>query len=666
MQFIVALSQEPELLDRVRRAAPPDSSLCAMSSPEEAASLLRSAQAAALLLDLDTIGSAACRRLAEMARRRGATAIIVATRSEPGDAGDLLLDADERLQLPASREDVAYVLERALRRRAGGQRRLQPPLPIPMEAWPMPALESHRLEEVLREFARVLSAGFDLDRLLELFLDSVQDLVHATRLSVLLARGPDNGYRVRASRGLRPELADSIHFPADRGLPLWLATEARICRREEIEAALASPASDSHAAELQSVADGLAALQALVSLPLMSRGRLVGLLNVGPRATGAPYAPAELDILFSLGSHVAVACEDIQLHHQLAHQHEYTDLILAHMSCGLITIDPGGRITTLNPRAGAILDRSPDSLLGQDLRRLPSPLGDMLHEAMTADAAYDRHEVTIHAPKLALEVSTYRLCGPEGEVLGSAMILEDVSARRELEAAREHTGQLDLLNKLVGRLAHEINNPLVAIRTFAELLPDRYDDAEFRRGFQQTVLRELDRIEQLVAKLVGLTHTGEGDRQPTDLASVVEASTTAALREAALPNRRAIVRRPDHLPEVRADPELLGRAIGYVVRYLLGQLPEDGTLVASLSAQGDGPASEVVVTISAPLARGVDLDPERLFDPLAAVEGEDIAFGLPVTHRIVEEHGGRITVEPGKDNGTVSFVIAVPARGGRS
>ena len=98
---------------------------------------------------------------------------------------------------------------------------------------------SHALTQMAKEFAKALAAGFDLPRVLDLFLDAVAEMARPSRSALLLADQAGRQYRVGAYRGLAPHVVEALTLPADSGLPLWLTVEGqaptppshRRCRR---------------------------------------------------------------------------------------------------------------------------------------------------------------------------------------------------------------------------------------------------------------------------------------------------------------------------------------------------------------------------------------------------------------------------------------------------
>ncbi|MGH7399950.1 MAG: GAF domain-containing protein, partial [Candidatus Rokuibacteriota bacterium] len=480
----------------------------------------------------------------------------------------LLKQADDKLRLL---QEVAAL--RASRR---------PAMESSQEA-PGPPASAHAVTQMAKEFAKALAAGFDLPRVLDQFLDGAAELVRPSRCAILLADPATRHFRVAAYRGLAPHVVESLTLSADGGLPLWLATEGRLIQIEEAQSRLGDPAT-------REIARELAVLQSVVAIPLASHGELSGILTLGQRISGGGYRRDETEILFSLGTHLATAIRDIRVHHLLQYEKEFNERILARMSSGVVTIDPDQKVVAVNGRAAEILGMPAREVLHRDLRVLPSPLGDMLFEALSKGRSVTRVEVQLALRNLPLEVSTYPVMGDRTEPMGAVLVFEDLTAQRLLAQERRGAEQLQLLTQVVARIADEIKNPLVSINAFMELIGERYDDAAFRNQFSSVVGRDVRRLVQIFDKLAALVNDGDYKRETLDLRQVAE-ECLAELGAQALPAGNGEARLLTFTDEstqkhvtatlshegasflVRGDHAMFKKAMSYLFWYLLRKTP---------------------------------------------------------------------------------------------
>jgi nitrogen-specific signal transduction histidine kinase len=567
---------------------------------------------------------------------------VGATREEDEAAADFSLSEE------LSAREVDSVLRQARERQRLAQElaALRAPASAP-EVERGPRWDEATFARVLRGFTRLFAAGFDLPRVLDKFVDAVAELVRPARIAVLL---PDHtgAFAVAAERGLAPQIVQSVRLSPADGLARWLATQGRPARLGELPDV--------------AVARELRLLQGVVAVPLLARGELVAVLILGAPVLGPAYAGAELETLFELATHLATVIRDVGLHHALAHEKEFTDRILFHMSSGVVTIGRDERIGTLNRRAEEILALGAGMLAGQDLRALPSPLGDMLYEALATGRGVTRSEIQLPLRRLWLEVSTYVVRDGDGTPMGAVLVFEDLTAQKELAAQKRQAEQFQLLGRVVARIADEIKNPLVSVNTFVELIGERYDDPDFRKQFGAVVYRDVRRLVEVFEKLVSLVTGGRLNFSTVDAHEVV-----SQLVETVDPSDDGIGKhlQLDVAPAaepllVRVDAGQLRRALQYLVRFLGHNTPGDAARVSlSVGRHEDGGVSEVRILVGSRTA-SVSLDKlERLFDPVHMVQEGLIDVGPAVSQRLVEALGGRLAMRQGKHE--LAFLVSLPA-----
>jgi nitrogen-specific signal transduction histidine kinase len=523
---------------------------------------------------------------------------------------------------------------------------------------------STALGTVLKELGKLLAAHFDIERVVEFFLDAITELVRPGRVALLLV-DDEHRYRPRGFRGLDPDLAERLRLESGEGLADWFRQHVRLAVRSELE----------QTPEWLEAGRELSLLGGEVAVPLWVQAKLVGILVLGPRVTGQPYGSDDLERLFTLSSQVAMAVEDITLFNTVRAQHGFIEQVLTHLQSGAITIDAGGRVTRFNHRAEEILKLSLGDVLGQDLRTLPSPLGDLLYETIRAGRELRLVEVQLPRHQATLEVSTSRILDAAGAPCGAVMLLDDPTPRHQLHRERQTSQTLDLLNRVLLRLTDEIKNPLVSIYTFLELLPHRYEDQEFRETFLSVVGKDTQRLISLVDKLMTLAGEREYKADFCDLRHVlhdaldelsVRLEPSKVRRDAALfllriPERAdqltAILYAPQEGLVVKVDREQLTKAIGYLVRFLANRVEPEGRVAIHLQASPDDPG-RVRLSLTGRPAQLSALEREHLFSPLAIASDKLHDVGPGVTQKIVEAHGGTLTL--GGQEGEIRFVLTLP------
>src|SRR5262249_28106383 len=147
---------------------------------------------------------------------------------------------------------------------------------------------------------------------------------------------------------------------------------------------------------------------------------------------------------------------------------------------------------------------SAHAVVHQDLRVLPSPLGDLLFDTLSSGRAMPRTKIQLALRRLWIEGSTYVIRDDEGAPLGTVVVYQILTTEKELAPKKSEADQFQLLPRVVARIADEIKNPLDSINTFIELIGERYDDPDFRRHFSSVVRRDVRRLVEVFEKLAGL------------------------------------------------------------------------------------------------------------------------------------------------------------------
>jgi signal transduction histidine kinase len=249
--------------------------------------------------------------------------------------------------------------------------------------------------------------------------------------------------------------------------------------------------------------------------------------------------------------------------------------------------------------------------------------------------------------------------------------------KREREQVRR-ADRLGTLGTLAAGLAHEINNPLVAIRTFLTLAPAKRkeDDREFWHDYHELTLREVDRIHALVRTMGRLGRDGgEGSAHAAcSLSEILDEAVSLLVPEATRAGVEVTVERADDVPKVVGVRDHLHQV---ALNLLLNAI--HATARPARVAAGQGPMGHVTARLGAAGLDGAEAafleiaddgygirseDLERVFDPFFTTKGPDqgSGLGLMICHRIVSDHGGRIEVQSLEGRGA-TFRVLLPVQG---
>ena len=210
-------------------------------------------------------------------------------------------------------------------------------------------------------------------------------------------------------------------------------------------------------------------------------------------------------------------------------------------------------------------------------------------------------------------------------------------------------------------IAHEIRNPLVAIKTFAELLPERADDHEFRSTFAKVAVKEIHRIERLLGRLRALAVPSSFPLRPLDL-QVPLAETLDLLRGEADRRRvRSVVEIEHDLPPILGELDQLKQLFLNLFLNGLEAMTAGGTLTVTVRAdreRADRGVITVRVTDTGPGIPREDLG--RVFEPFFTTKSTGTGLGLAICRSIADAHRAALWADPGPAGLGTTFVVQFP------
>jgi signal transduction histidine kinase len=248
----------------------------------------------------------------------------------------------------------------------------------------------------------------------------------------------------------------------------------------------------------------------------------------------------------------------------------------------------------------------------------------------------------------------------------AAIAIENARLYQNLKQSQDTLRRADRLSSLgllTAGLAHEIRNPLVAIRTFTQLLPERYDDAEFREGFQGLALKEVDRICGLITDLLSFARPSRPNVAEESINDVVDGISRILETEAKEKSVEITRDFAASLPKVWIDREQMKQVFMNLILNAIQAMKEGGLVFISTRPYSKNEAGQPGRYVQIEIRdTGVGIPEENLdhiFDPFFTSKDEGSGLGLSISHQIVQEHGGYVTVESKLGTGT-SFFINLP------
>jgi len=398
-----------------------------------------------------------------------------------------------------------------------------------------------------------------------------------------------------------------------------------------------------------------------VLVTLGRRGQLLGLILLGPRRSGDAYFKNDLGFIESVADLAAIALENALLYRQRIQMLEYSDRLLESIDSAVVAIDVEGRITSFNPAATKLFGLS-DEYHGALMHVLPSEIGWALVLALSGGWHPREVEVTIdHVVRGILHVilSTAVLHDDAQRVSGALVVATDLSAVKALERNQRRVEHLAIMARFYAGIAHEIRNPLAAISNLISMLPDRFDDPEYRDTAVRLLPMEVSRIVRLADRL-RLMAPSEGGKLsvvsiPPLLHDIVAIHSPTAHEQMV----KIELHCPDELPKIHGDPGQLVQLFVNLLKNAVEAMPEGGTVTIEADrSRGRIVADSIVVRV---LDEGVGIDPTvrpKIFEPFFTTKPSGTGLGLSICREIADFHRARLTLSPRSilDGGTVAEV----------
>lgn len=398
-----------------------------------------------------------------------------------------------------------------------------------------------------------------------------------------------------------------------------------------------------------------------ILVTLGRRGQLLGVVLLGPRRSGDAYFRDDLVFIESLADLGSIALENALLYRQRIQMLEYSERLLESIDSAVVAIDVGGKITSFNPAATKLLGLS-DEYRGALMHVLPSEIGWALVLAVSGGWHPREVEVTIdHAVRGDLHVilSTAVLHDDEKRISGALVVVTDLSAVKALERNQRRVEHLAIMARFYAGIAHEIRNPLAAISNFISMLPDRFDDPEYRDTAVRLLPMEVSRIVRLADRL-RLMAPSEGGKLSVVSISPLLHDIVAIHSPVAQEQRVKIeLHCPEDLPKIQGDPGQIVQLFVNLLKNAIEAMPDGGTVTieADHSPSRVGPDSIVVRVLD----EGSGVDPAvraKIFDPFFTTKPSGTGLGLSICREIANFHRARLTLLPRSivDGGTIAEV----------
>jgi PAS domain S-box-containing protein len=525
---------------------------------------------------------------------------------------------------------------------------------------------SHQLDfrATVSKAAKVLTSVTTLQDLLDKFANTVAEAVGTDRLFILL--GTKHGFSQQYPQIL-PGSRQCLELTHDQATIQQLESTREPIVMDELHRL--RPTS-----QIQRVIRQLDSLQIALAMGIFSRDHLAGVLLLGTRKSGRIYGSVEQNALQVLCGQLAVAIENAELFTEVQNAKIYNETLLENLTSAVIAAGIDERITVFNNEAGQITGFRSEEMLDRPIEDLPETLREPLRKTLQTGKSQESGEIVLHAGanNCIVRASTSIFHGQDTQVLGAMMVLTDITALKQLELQIRRSDRLASLGTLSAGMAHEIKNPLVSIKTFAQLLPERYLDSDFRETFSNLIGHEIDRIDSLVNQLLRFARPAKPLLKPLHVHEALEKALLLIGHRLYQKEIKLTRSWEANVDTIRADADQLEQVFLNFFLNAMDAMKNGGELMVNTQIlsderwssgvsqnNGDGQSEFLRITIR-DTGEGIRTeDIPHVFDPFFTTKDYGTGLGLSVVHGIIQEHGGQIEVESELQKGT-AFHILLP------
>jgi len=337
----------------------------------------------------------------------------------------------------------------------------------------------------------------------------------------------------------------------------------------------------------------------------------------------------------------------------LKQSRDYLQQVIASMANGMISIDNHGRVTSFNEMALDLLGLKETEAKNIELESIIDFQSSGINETLTEGATFVEKEIVYNrgVEKVPLALSVSPIPDDKKQYAGAVIILRDLTEIKRLQEKVRRSERLAAIGELAAGVAHEVRNPLSSIRGFAQFLGHVLEDKPEEREYAEIMVKEVDRINNVVTNLLSFARPVKPDLVPTDLPKLLDHTVRLVEEDARLRKVNIRLSTSNGLKKIYVDGNQITQVMLNLILNALQAVESGGNIdvearaidssLLRLSVEDDGPG----------IPPG---NADKIFDPFYTTREKGTGLGLAIVHMIVENHGGEITLVspvPGKDKG---------------
>lgn len=341
---------------------------------------------------------------------------------------------------------------------------------------------------------------------------------------------------------------------------------------------------------------------------------------------------------------------EFKLHHRLPTFQGKTADLIEHNPDPICTFDRKGKLIAVNPAAVKLLGYTADEMTKREFVSMIHPQDRLkalagFRETINGNSNHlELRMVHKEGYEIAVDVTNIPIIA-DHQIVGIYGVAKDVTDRKKAEELLRNSDRLAVTGQLAAGLAHEIRNPLTALKGFVQLLQSSRVE---NKAYYPIMLTELERINFIVNEFLLLSKPRPASFRESDIGTVIDHVVTLLETQAILNKVRIVTEQVKDMQPIRCDENQMKQVFVNVLKNAIEAMPDGGEvtvrtqqreqlLTVHITDQGGGIPDELASQIG---------------QPFFTTKENGTGLGLMICHNIMESHGGKLSIASMSGAGT--------------